>query len=119
MVSRRLHQTVESPRARSSGRRERIVVLWFAAAGTAAGSAISGGAQTKLQAIGGRITVSSFQKGWKRSACRTAPTEPSGTRAAPALKPPHFVVLENPRGKSSMVIRHVVGRNGNGLVKGT
>ena len=77
--------------------------------------------QTKLQAIGGRVTVSSFQKGMEKERMQDGSNRTFWhTRFKPTLaKPPHFVVLENPQGKSIDGLSYATwsGGNGNGLVK--
>ena len=77
--------------------------------------------QTKLQAIGGRITVSSFQKGMEKERMQDGSNRTFWhTRFKPTLaKPPHFVVLENPQGKSIDGLSYATwsGGNGNGQVK--
>ena len=78
-------------------------------------------AQTKLQAIGGRITVSSFQKGMEKERMQDGSNRTFWhTRFKPThAKPPHFVVLENPRGKAIDGLSYATwsGGNGNGQVK--
>ncbi|MBC8326239.1 MAG: DUF1592 domain-containing protein [Verrucomicrobia subdivision 3 bacterium] len=77
--------------------------------------------QTKLKAIGGRITVSSFQKGMEKERMQDGSNRTFWhTRFKPTLaKPPHFVVLENPKGKSIDGLSYATwsGGNGNGQVK--
>ena len=77
--------------------------------------------QTKLQAIGGRVTVSSFQKGMEKERMQDGSNRTFWqTRFKPTLaKPPHFVVLENPQGKSIDGLSYATwsGGNGNGQVK--
>ena len=77
--------------------------------------------QTKLQAIGGRVTVSSFQKGMEKERMQDGSNRTFWhTRFKPTLaKPPHFVVLENPLGKPIDGLSYATwsGGNGNGQVK--
>ena len=77
--------------------------------------------QTKLKAIGGRITVSSFQKGMEKERMQDGSNRTFWhTRFKPTLaKPPHFVVLENSQGKSIDGLSYATwsGGNGNGQVK--
>ena len=77
--------------------------------------------QTKLQAIGGRVTVSSFQKGMEKERMQDGSNRTFWhTRFKPTLaKPPHFVVLENPQGKLIDGLSYATwsGGNGNGQVK--
>ncbi len=77
--------------------------------------------QTKLKAIGGRITVSSFQKGKYPARMQDGSNRTFWhTRFKPTLaKPPHFVVLENPKGKQIEGLSYATwsGGNGNGQVK--
>ena len=77
--------------------------------------------QTKLKAIGGRITVSSFQKGMEKERMQDGSNRTFWhTRFKPTLaKPPHFVVLENPLGKPIDGLSYATwsGGNGNGQVK--
>jgi len=84
--------------------------------------AFDGGFQSTLQNIGGRISVSSFQDGMEMEKMQDGSNRTFWhTRFKPTLaKPPHFVVLENPRGVPVEGLSYATwtGGNGNGLVKG-
>ena len=77
--------------------------------------------QTKLKAIGGKVSVSSFQKGMEKEKMQDGSNRTFWhTRFKPTLaKPPHFVVLENPNGKQIEGLSYATwsGGNGNGQVK--
>ena len=57
--------------------------------------------QTNLKAIGGSVTVSSFQKGREKERMLDGSNRTFWhTRFKPTLaKPPHYVIIENPAGK--------------------
>ena len=77
--------------------------------------------QNKLQAIGGDLTVSSFQVGMEKEKMQDGSNRTFWhTRFKPTLaKPPHFVVLENPKGNSIDGLSYATwsGGNGNGQVE--
>ena len=77
--------------------------------------------QTKLKAIGGRVSVSSFQKGMEKEKMQDGSNRTFWhTRFKPTLaKPPHYVILENPQGKQIEGLSYATwsGGNGNGQVK--
>jgi hypothetical protein len=77
--------------------------------------------QTKLKAIGGNISVSSFQKGMEKEKLQDGSNRTFWhTRFKPTLaKPPHYVILENPKGKQIEGLSYATwsGGNGNGQVK--
>ena len=81
--------------------------------------------QTNLQRIGGKVTVSSFQKGMEKEMMQDGSHKTFWhTRYTPTLaKPPHFVIFENPNGAEIHGLSFATwsndesGGNGNGLVK--
>ncbi|MCP4846558.1 MAG: DUF1588 domain-containing protein, partial [Verrucomicrobiaceae bacterium] len=77
--------------------------------------------QTKLKAIGGNVTVSSFQEGMEKGKMLDGSNRTFWhTRFKPTLaKPPHYVILENPEGKEIEGLNYATwsGGNGNGQVK--
>ncbi|HCI92287.1 MAG TPA: hypothetical protein DHV60_07045 [Verrucomicrobiales bacterium] len=81
--------------------------------------------QTNLQKIGGKVTVSSFQKGMEKEKMQDGSHKTFWhTRYTPTLaKPPHFVIFENPNGAKIHGLSFATwsnderGGNGNGLVK--
>ncbi|MDB4805004.1 DUF1588 domain-containing protein [bacterium] len=77
--------------------------------------------QTKLKAIGGRVSVSSFQKGMEKEKMQDGSNRTFWhTRFKPTLaKPPHYVILENPKGKQIEGLSYATWSegNGNGQVK--
>ena len=77
--------------------------------------------QTKLKAIGGKVSVSSFQKGMEKEKMQDGSNRTFWhTRFKPTLaKPPHYVILENPNGKTISGLSYSTwsGGNGNGQVK--
>jgi hypothetical protein len=77
--------------------------------------------QTKLKAIGGKVSVSSFQKGMEKEKMQDGSNRTFWhTRFKPTLaKPPHYVILENPQGKQIEGLSYATwsGGNGNGQVK--
>ena len=77
--------------------------------------------QTKLKAIGGNISVSSFQKGMEKEKMQDGSNRTFWhTRFKPTLaKPPHYVILENPKGKQIDGLSYATwsGGNGNGQVQ--
>ena len=81
--------------------------------------------QTNLQKIGGKVTVSSFQKGMEKEKMQDGSHKTFWhTRYTPTLaKPPHFVIFENPNGAEIHGLSFATwsnderGGNGNGLVK--
>ena len=77
--------------------------------------------QTKLQRIGGKISVSSFQKGMEKENMQDGSNRTFWhTRFKPTVaKPPHYVILENPRGAKIEGLSYATwsGGNGNGQVK--
>lgn len=81
----------------------------------------SSGLQTKLQKIGGSLSVSSFQKGMEKEKMEDGSNRTFWhTRFQPTVaKAPHFVVLENPRGVEIEGLSYATwsGGNGNGQVK--
>ena len=76
---------------------------------------------TKLKAIGGGISVSSFQKGMEKEKMQDGSNRTFWhTRFKPTLaKPPHYVILENSKGKEIEGLSYATwsGGNGNGQVK--
>ena len=76
---------------------------------------------TKLRAIGGRVSVSSFQKGMEKEKMQDGSNKTFWhTRFTPTLaKPPHYVILENPKAKEIHGLSYATwsGGNGNGQVK--
>ena len=76
---------------------------------------------TKLKAIGGSISVSSFQKGMEKEKMQDGSNRTFWhTRFKPTLaKPPHYVILENSKGKEIEGLSYATwsGGNGNGQVK--
>jgi hypothetical protein len=79
------------------------------------------GFQTNLQKIGGRVTVSSFEKGMEKERMQDGSNLTFWhTRFNPTVaKPPHYVTLENPGGAEIEGLSFATwqGGNGNGLVK--
>ena len=77
--------------------------------------------QTKLQAIGGSISVSSFQKGMGKEKMQDGSNKTFWhTRFQPTLsEPPHYVILENPKAREIQGLSYATwsGGNGNGQVK--
>ena len=77
--------------------------------------------QTKLKAIGGKVSVSSFQKGMEKEKMQDGSNRTFWhTRFKPTLaKPPHYVILENPNGNTINGLSYSTwsGGNGNGQVK--
>lgn len=77
--------------------------------------------KTELQQIGGRISVSSFQKGMEKEKMQDGSTRTFWhTRFTPDVaKPPHYVILENPASKEISGLSYATwsGGNGNGQVK--
>lgn len=80
--------------------------------------------QTNLQIIGGKVTVSSFQKGMEKEKMQDGSHKTFWhTRYTPTLaKPPHFVIFENPNGAEIHGLSFATWSNqnpgsGNGLVK--
>ena len=77
--------------------------------------------QTKLKAIGGNISVSSFQKGMEKEKLQDGSNRTFWhTRFKPTLaKPPHYVVIENPQSKEIEGLKYATwsGGNGNGQVE--
>ncbi|MFT5125461.1 MAG: hypothetical protein ACI9TH_004552 [Kiritimatiellia bacterium] len=78
--------------------------------------------QTKLQQIGGSVSVSSFQEGMEKEKMQDGSNWTFWhTRFKPTLaEPPHYVILENPRRVEIKGLSFATwsGGNGNGLVKG-
>ncbi len=81
----------------------------------------SSGFETKLQQIGGRVTVSSEQEGMEKEKMQDGSNLTFWhTRFSPTVaEPPHYVILENPRGEEIEGLSFATwsGGNGNGLVK--
>ena len=77
--------------------------------------------QTNLQKIGGSVAVSSFQPGMERTKMQDGSNLTFWhTRFSPTgAKPPHYVILKNPRGAEIEGLSFATwqGGNGNGLVK--
>ena len=77
--------------------------------------------KSNLQRIGGKITVSSFQQGMEKEKMQDGSNKTFWhTRFKPTLaKPPHYVILENPRGAPIHGLTYATwsGGNGNGQVK--
>ncbi|MCR9197684.1 MAG: DUF1588 domain-containing protein [Planctomycetaceae bacterium] len=77
--------------------------------------------QSSLQRIGGRISVSSFQPGMEKENMLDGSNRTFWhTRFTPTLaKPPHYVIIENPRGVPIHGLSYATwsGGNGNGQVK--
>ena len=77
--------------------------------------------QTKLKAIGGKVSVSSFQKGMEKEKMQDGSNRTFWhTRFKPTLaKPPHYVVIENPQAKQIEGLNYATwsGGNGNGQVE--
>jgi hypothetical protein len=77
--------------------------------------------QTNLKAIGANVTVSSFQKGMEKERMLDGSNRTFWhTRFKPTLaKPPHYVVIENPKGKEIEGLKYATwsGGNGNGQVE--
>ena len=78
--------------------------------------------QTNLEAIGGSVTVSSFQTGMEKERMLDGSNRTFWhTRFKPTLaKPPHYVVIENPQGKEIEGLNYATwsGGNGNGQIEG-
>ena len=76
---------------------------------------------TKLKAIGGSVSVSSFQKGMEKEKMQDGSNRTYWhTRFKPTLaKPPHYVILENPKGKQIDGLSYATwsGGSGSGQVK--
>ncbi|MDG2213915.1 MAG: DUF1588 domain-containing protein, partial [Verrucomicrobiota bacterium] len=76
---------------------------------------------TKLKAIGGSVSVSSFQKGMEKEKMQDGSNRTYWhTRFKPTLaKPPHYVILENPKGKQIDGLSYAAwsGGSGSGQVK--
>ena len=81
----------------------------------------SSGFQTKLQKIGGSVSVSSEEKGMEKEKMQDGSnTTFWHTRYTPTVaKPPHFVVFSNPNGAeiTGLSFATWTGGNGNGLIK--
>ncbi|MDG1071214.1 MAG: DUF1588 domain-containing protein [Akkermansiaceae bacterium] len=79
------------------------------------------GFQTKLQEIGGSVSVSSFQTGMEKEKMQDGSNLTFWhTRFSPTVaKPPHYVIFENPNGAGIEGLSFATwqGGNGNGLVK--
>ena len=77
--------------------------------------------RTMLKRIGGRLSVSSFQKGMEKEKMQDGSHRTFWhSRFTPTLaKPPHFVILENPAGAEIKGLSYATwsGGNGNGQVK--
>ena len=77
--------------------------------------------KTNLQKIGGKISVSSFQKGMEKEKMQDGSHKTFWhTRYTPTLaKPPHYVILENPNKSEIEGLSFATwsGGNGNGMVK--
>ena len=77
--------------------------------------------QTNLEAIGAKVTVSSFQKGMEKEKMLDGSNRTFWhTRFKPTLaKPPHYVVIENPQAKAIEGLNYATwsGGNGNGQVE--
>ena len=77
--------------------------------------------QTKLKAIGGSVSVSSFQKGMEKEKMQDGSNRTYWhTRFKPTLaKPPHYVILHNPQGKLIDGLSYATwtGGNDSGQVK--
>ena len=77
--------------------------------------------QTNLEAIGAKVTVSSFQKGMEKEKMLDGSNRTFWhTRFKPTLaKPPHYVVIENPQAKEIEGLNYATwsGGNGNGQVE--
>jgi hypothetical protein len=80
-----------------------------------------GGFQSNLQRIGGSLSVSSFQQGMEKERMQDGSNKTFWhTRFKPTLAaPPHYVILENPRGVEIAGLSYATwsGGNGNGQVK--
>lgn len=80
------------------------------------------GFQTRLQKIGGTVSVSSEQKGMEKEKMQDGSNLTFWhTRFTPTVaKPPHYVVFHNPKGAEITGLSFATwsGGNGNGLVKG-
>ncbi len=78
--------------------------------------------QTHLERIGGHLSVSSFQQGMEKEKMQDGSNRTFWhTQFTPTVaKPPHFVILENPRGVEIKGLSYSTwsGGNGNGQVKG-
>jgi len=78
--------------------------------------------QTNLKAIGGSLSVSSFQQGMEKEKMQDGSNRTFWhTRFNPTLaKPPHYVILENPQGNQIDGLLYATwsGGNGNGQVQG-
>ena len=79
------------------------------------------GYQSNLRKNGGTLTVSSFQQGMEKEKMQDGSNRTFWhTRFKPTLaKPPHFVILENPRGVEIEGLSYATwsGGNGNGQIK--
>ena len=79
------------------------------------------GLQTNLEAIGGSVSVSSFQKGMEKEKMLDGSNRTFWhTRFKPTLaKPPHYVIIENPQAKEIEGLNYATwsGGNGNGQVE--
>lgn len=79
------------------------------------------GFQTKLERIGGSVTVSSSQKGMEKEKMQDGSNMTFWhTRFSPTVAgPPHYVIFENPNraGIKGLSFATWTGGNGNGLVK--
>ncbi|MCS5642155.1 MAG: discoidin domain-containing protein [Dehalococcoidia bacterium] len=77
--------------------------------------------QTNLKAIGGSVSVSSFQQGMEKEKMQDGSNRTFWhTQFKPTLaKPPHYVILENPQGKQIEGLSYATwsGGNGNGQVQ--
>ena len=77
--------------------------------------------QTRLEQIGGAISVSSFQEGMEKEKMLDGSNRTFWhTRFTPTVaKPPHYVILENQQGAEISGLSYATwsGGNGNGLVK--
>ncbi|HJM65674.1 MAG TPA: DUF1592 domain-containing protein [Roseibacillus sp.] len=78
--------------------------------------------ETKLKAIGGGISVSSFQEGMAKEKMQDGSNRTFWhTRFKPTVaEPPHYVIIENPAGREIEGLAYATwsGGNGNGQVKG-
>ena len=79
------------------------------------------GYQSNLRKIGGAVSVSSFQKGMEKEKMQDGSNRTFWhTRFEPTLaKPPHFVILENPRKQALRGLSYATwsGGNGNGQIE--
>ena len=80
------------------------------------------GFQTRLQKIGGKLSVSSFQEGMEKEKMQDGSNRTFWhTQFKPTVAtPPHYVILENPQGAEIDGLSYAAwsGGNGNGQVKG-